>query len=136
MPLANRVIAAAVRAYQRTLSIVLGRQCRFYPTCSEYALWTLEHRNIFAALWLIIVRITRCNPLCTGGIDYPKVSLKAVRRKVRPLLFTRGNYRAKIRWYFVPDHQTIHIIKAVNDANSKTDGQTVPDELLYPNAKR
>ncbi|MGI0439252.1 membrane protein insertion efficiency factor YidD [Helicobacter himalayensis] len=61
--------------YQKTLSLILGRKCRFYPSCSNYALWILDFNAPFQALPRIVFRIFSCNPLHCGGIDYPILKL-------------------------------------------------------------
>ncbi|MAJ90808.1 MAG: membrane protein insertion efficiency factor YidD [Legionellales bacterium] len=58
-----------VRTYQVTLSPALGSQCRFTPTCSNYALEALRGRSFFIAIYLITKRILKCNPLFHGGHD-------------------------------------------------------------------
>lgn len=62
---------AFIRSYQTLLSPIMGNQCRFYPTCSEYARLSFQYRNIFKAFFSSIWRILRCNPYNKGGIDYP-----------------------------------------------------------------
>ncbi|MDU7692879.1 MAG: membrane protein insertion efficiency factor YidD [Helicobacter sp.] len=67
--------------YQRYVSLIIGAlfgsasKCRFYPTCSEYAKWTLAHSDgVLAYFWafiLITYRILRCNGFFKGGLDYP-----------------------------------------------------------------
>lgn len=47
------------------------RTCRFYPTCSEYALLALEKHSFFNAIMLISKRILKCHPFHEGGVDYP-----------------------------------------------------------------
>jgi uncharacterized protein len=63
------VLLFGVHGYQRTLSIILGGQCRFVPSCSHYAEEALQRGPLFPALGLIIWRIARCQPLCRGGFD-------------------------------------------------------------------
>ena len=58
-----------VKTYQLVLSPVVGPQCRFTPTCSNYALDALRARSFFIAMYLISKRIIRCNPLFKGGDD-------------------------------------------------------------------
>lgn len=55
--------------YQRTISPLIGSSCRFYPSCSEYALEALNTHPFWRALWLIIKRLVRCAPWCKGGVD-------------------------------------------------------------------
>ncbi|MBN1515595.1 membrane protein insertion efficiency factor YidD [Candidatus Sumerlaeota bacterium] len=75
----SAVCYALVRLYQWTLSPLLGGQCRFIPTCSEYALQVLTRKPIYTALPLIVWRVLRCNPFCKGGYDPPPESEVALR---------------------------------------------------------
>lgn len=58
-----------IRAYQRVLSPVFGRNCRYYPTCSQYALEAVEIHGAARGSWLGIRRIGRCHPWHEGGFD-------------------------------------------------------------------
>lgn len=60
---------ALVRAYRYVLSPWWGGQCRFVPTCSEYALQALERHGALRGTWLAARRIGRCHPWCEGGFD-------------------------------------------------------------------
>ncbi|HBN95521.1 MAG TPA: membrane protein insertion efficiency factor YidD [Firmicutes bacterium] len=57
-----------IRGYQRFISPVLPRSCRFYPTCSEYAIQAINKHG-WKGLWLAIKRIGRCHPWHPGGYD-------------------------------------------------------------------
>ena len=59
-----------VRLYQKHLSPLLGANCRFYPTCSQYAIDAFKEWGAFIGFFLALWRILRCNPLCKGGVDY------------------------------------------------------------------
>lgn len=68
---AASIAAAVLVAYQRLVSPLLPRACRFAPTCSEYArLAALEHGARRGA-WLAIRRLARCHPFHPGGYDPP-----------------------------------------------------------------
>jgi len=60
---------AAVRLYQVTLGYWLGGRCRFYPTCSSYAIEAITAHGLFRGMWLAVKRIGRCHPFHPGGID-------------------------------------------------------------------
>jgi uncharacterized protein len=60
-----------IRVYQWTLSPLLGPTCRFYPSCSHYALAVLEHRGFLRGSWLTLRRLARCHPWHPGGVDLP-----------------------------------------------------------------
>lgn len=57
--------------YQKLISPLLPSNCRHYPTCSEYALWSLKYNSPFMAFCKICLRILKCNRIFEGGIDYP-----------------------------------------------------------------
>jgi putative membrane protein insertion efficiency factor len=58
-----------VKLYQYTFGLVLPPACRFHPTCSEYAREALQTHSLHYAIWLIVKRLLKCQPLCKGGID-------------------------------------------------------------------
>ena len=65
----RNALCAPIRFYQRFISPGLGRNCRFTPTCSAYAVEAIEKRGAFVGLLLALWRVLRCNPLCKGGYD-------------------------------------------------------------------
>jgi putative membrane protein insertion efficiency factor len=58
-----------IKIYQKLISPLLGPQCRFTPTCSQYAKEALEKYGIFKGGWMAIKRIGRCNPWGGHGYD-------------------------------------------------------------------
>ena len=66
---ARAVLIALVRLYGVSLSGWLGGQCRFSPTCSQYALSAIASRGALKGTVLAAWRVARCNPFGTGGID-------------------------------------------------------------------
>ncbi len=58
-----------ISLYQILLSPYLGRNCRFYPTCSAYAKEAIVKKGIFKGILLALWRILRCNPFSKGGFD-------------------------------------------------------------------
>lgn len=67
-PLAH-ALSALVRLYQWTLSPFVGRQCRFDPTCSNYALQALSKHGAIRGGWLALRRLARCHPWGGWGYD-------------------------------------------------------------------
>jgi len=63
------LLIALVRGYRFLLSPWLGRQCRFEPTCSAYALAALETHGALRGSALTVGRLARCQPFCDGGHD-------------------------------------------------------------------
>jgi uncharacterized protein len=66
-----QVIIVAVRAYQVVLSPVLGRHCRFTPTCSQYFILAVRKYGAVRGAARGLFRICRCNPFHPGGYDPP-----------------------------------------------------------------
>ena len=58
-----------IRVYQWTLSPLLGPACRFYPSCSQYALEAIERFGCLRGGWLAVKRLSRCHPWHPGGYD-------------------------------------------------------------------
>jgi uncharacterized protein len=71
MQLPGQILIAVVRVYQWTLSPLIGRQCRFQPTCSNYFIGAVEKYGAIRGTLKGIWRICRCNPFCQGGEDPP-----------------------------------------------------------------
>jgi uncharacterized protein len=67
--LINSLFILLVRTYQYTLSPFIGRQCRYYPTCSNYAIEALRKYGPFKGLYLSIKRFISCNPWGGHGYD-------------------------------------------------------------------
>jgi len=65
------VLIGLVRVYQLLLSPILGRQCRFLPTCSHYFIGAVEKYGAVRGTWKGLVRICRCHPWHPGGYDPP-----------------------------------------------------------------
>ena len=65
----TRALLAAVRFYQRAISPALPPRCRFYPTCSAYALEAIERHGAVRGTWLALRRIVKCAPWHPGGVD-------------------------------------------------------------------
>lgn len=63
------LLRCLIKAYQLCLSPWLGRQCRFQPTCSHYALEAIETYGAYRGSLLTIKRICRCHPWQPGGYD-------------------------------------------------------------------
>jgi putative membrane protein insertion efficiency factor len=67
-PLAH-IFALPVKFYRLVISPVIGSNCRYQPTCSEYALEALKAHGALKGGWLAARRISRCHPLGGSGYD-------------------------------------------------------------------
>jgi uncharacterized protein len=65
----RHVAAFLIRVYQWTVSPLLGPRCRFYPSCSQYALEALMRFGVLEGGWLAARRLARCHPWHPGGFD-------------------------------------------------------------------
>ncbi len=63
------ILVWVIKAYRLLLSPWLGGACRFYPTCSAYALQALEGHGLIKGSYLSVHRLCRCPPFCQGGYD-------------------------------------------------------------------
>ncbi|WP_223829715.1 membrane protein insertion efficiency factor YidD [Paenibacillus arenilitoris] len=65
----QRVTKAPIRFYRKVISPLKPPSCRFYPTCSQYALEAIEKHGAAKGSWLAAKRIARCHPFHPGGYD-------------------------------------------------------------------
>ena len=63
------VLIALIKGYRFLLSPWWGRQCRFIPTCSEFAEEAIERHGALQGTWLAMRRVSRCHPWHAGGYD-------------------------------------------------------------------
>jgi hypothetical protein len=63
------VLVAPIRAYQRLVSPLLPRRCKYEPTCSAYAVEALRRHGVLRGSVLAAWRLLRCNPFSHGGCD-------------------------------------------------------------------
>lgn len=59
-----------IRGYQKFISPLFPPRCKYYPTCSAYAIQALEKHGFIKGTILAVWRILRCNPWSRGGVDY------------------------------------------------------------------
>ena len=63
------LIQSLIRLYQLLVSPWLGPRCRFYPSCSHYAIEALDEHGLWRGGWLALKRLARCHPFHSGGYD-------------------------------------------------------------------
>ena len=86
MSLARRVAVAPVLAYQRLMSPLLPRRCKYEPTCSRYAVEAIREFGVLRAAILASWRLLRCNPWSHGGYDPVSAQRLFPIRAARPRL--------------------------------------------------
>lgn len=67
---ATRVALAPIKFYQQWISPALPASCRFYPTCSEYAVRALGEHGVVKGLGYALIRLLKCGPWHPGGVDH------------------------------------------------------------------
>jgi uncharacterized protein len=68
----KKLLPAPIKFYQKWISPMFGPRCKYYPSCSSYAVTAIENyglKGIAMSLW----RLVRCNPWSHGGVDYVQV---------------------------------------------------------------
>ena len=98
-----------IRFYQKYLTILSFGSCRYYPTCSQYALWQLDNNTFFKAIYFTITRILKCNQLFDGGIDYPVVEKLFSSSFV---LLPKQTPKTIHFWFIPKDKQSFYVVKA------------------------
>lgn len=89
MNLAQKICVLLIKGYQATFSKTI-RCCRFYPTCSEYALQAIKAHGAFRGCFLALKRVLKCHPFHEGGVD----EVPAVRKgKPNDGIFKTGNLK-------------------------------------------
>lgn len=64
-----KLVVGPIWAYRYFLSPFLGSNCRYYPTCSAYAIESVEKHGVLSGGWISFKRIIRCHPWHEGGVD-------------------------------------------------------------------
>jgi putative membrane protein insertion efficiency factor len=66
----KRALKIPIYVYRKIISPLKPPTCRFYPTCSEYALEALEEHGALKGSYLTVIRICKCHPFHPGGVDH------------------------------------------------------------------
>lgn len=67
----KKLLIGMIKFYRKRISPLKKPCCRFYPSCSQYAIAAIEKYGVLRGCAKAVWRILRCNPLSKGGIDYP-----------------------------------------------------------------
>ncbi|MGD2294216.1 MAG: membrane protein insertion efficiency factor YidD [Candidatus Aminicenantes bacterium] len=65
----KKIVLALIRGYKLLLSPLLGQNCRFYPTCSDYTCQAIQKFGLLKGLLLGTRRLLKCHPFHVGGVD-------------------------------------------------------------------
>jgi len=110
----KKIFQAPIKSYQY-ISRILPGSCRYYPTCSEYAMWQFEFNTPHKALLSSSLRILRCNQFFEGGIDYPVIYLSPNKSS---LLCNPNRLYGKIRivyWLIPKSSNKYYILKDLDE---------------------
>ena len=99
----KKVFLIPLKSYQY-ISKMLPANCRYYPTCSEYASWQFEFNTPSSAFIATSLRILKCNQFFKGGIDYPLVKIKDTHNH-RLLFFNPYCGKIDILYWLVPKNR-------------------------------
>jgi len=65
----KKILITLIKLYKKFISPLLGKRCRFYPSCSTYALEAISKYGAIRGSYMAIKRIMRCHPFNPGGYD-------------------------------------------------------------------
>lgn len=99
----NQFVINLIRSYQKNKQVIGVGHCKFYPTCSQYALETYQKFNFFYATLLVVIRIIRCNPIARRR-PYP---VKLTKKEKEDILFV-NTLRKEMNNDFVDYIQSIN----------------------------
>lgn len=89
------LLRAPILAYRYTLSSFMGRQCRYLPTCSEYADEAISRHGAWPGLFMATARVCRCHPWGGHGHDPVPETLPKAARWYKPWRYGRWRFRAE-----------------------------------------
>lgn len=107
LSLLNQAASKLIRFYQLFLSPLKPRCCRFYPSCSQYALMQFQKNHFFIAFFQSLLRVLRCNAYFKGGFDHPKISKKRLLKN--PSFIFKKNLN--IKYFYLPCGKDFIMIK-------------------------
>jgi putative membrane protein insertion efficiency factor len=82
-------VVGLLRLWQLLISPVYGQTCRFYPSCTAYAMQAVDRHGLVRGGWLAVRRLARCHPWNPGGVDH--VPARRVRVSAEPAQTTPAN---------------------------------------------
>lgn len=65
----QRILIFFITCYQKYVSPMFGKRCKYYPTCSEYGKQAIEKYGVLKGTFYLIKRVIKCNPFSKGGYD-------------------------------------------------------------------
>ena len=65
----RNLCVAVLKVYRMVISPIYGDVCRYYPSCSHYAMQAFQHHGVVRGVYLSATRVARCHPWAAGGVD-------------------------------------------------------------------
>ena len=81
----KKILTFLIKGYHKHISPLFPQACRFYPTCSMYAVEAIERFGVIRGSLLATYRILRCNPFCRGGYDPVPEKFTFKRQEFKPV---------------------------------------------------
>lgn len=79
----QKLLIGFVKAYQYLIRPIMGNHCRFYPSCSQYAIESIQTQGPLTGLFLILKRLGKCHPWHPGGVDQvPEIPFARLNNRV------------------------------------------------------
>ncbi|QKF79475.1 membrane protein insertion efficiency factor YidD [Campylobacter armoricus] len=123
------VCAKLIKFYQLIISPLKPQCCRYYPTCSEYALWQFDKNNILKAFVAVFLRILKCNPFFRGGIDYPKI--RKINLNTGVCFKPKFNALKQLNYLYIPcEDNQFYLIKIIFSKDNPCQ-KTYPSKNAY-----
>lgn len=82
--LIREAIVLLIRLYQSSLGRFLGGQCRFVPSCSQYAIESVRQFGAVKGIYMAVKRLLRCHPFGSQGFDPPSLKFRRTSRRTSP----------------------------------------------------
>lgn len=92
--LPRNICVPILRVYRAVISPLYGDVCRYYPSCSAYALQAIQQYGVIRGIWMGSKRIARCHPWAAGGVDDVPVR-QTPRYRVTPFGFVIASSHGK-----------------------------------------
>lgn len=73
----QKIAILFIKGYKNLISPLLGKNCRFHPSCSTYAIQAIEQFGVIKGSWLALKRLLKCHPLSEGGYDPIPIAKKS-----------------------------------------------------------
>ena len=81
-----KALMSLINIYQKIVSPIIPARCRYYPTCSNYGKQALAWHGVISGSWLLLKRLSRCQPWGGHGIDFVPLPLNRYHYKLVPIV--------------------------------------------------